>query len=396
MASIGSSIDRRWRRAGFVAGELLLLVALPLLAYAGFSAVLDTTDGRVVDPELDPDQPGYEAFVESTPVLGILGRDAEGALSWAAVAALPSRVGGGALFLVPVSTLVPTLESRELTLAQLDAESGTEAAGRGLGEILGVGLTELAEVGDERLRQLLGPVSPLPVENPDDAGPFEAGELALEAADAGAFLAAAGRGESDLTRLVRHEAFWRAWLAAVGGSQDPDVVPGETASGLGRFVRGLASGLYTIDVPPMEAEEAADGSIRFRREPFGTMDLSEARIPFPIAARPGARPRVRVLDGVGADGLSQRAARDVVEAGGQVVVVGNADRFEAATTEVVYFEEGVAPAANAIADAFGVTAERRTGPNPDDRVDVTVVAGEDVALAYGLAARPTTNGDDPG
>ena len=204
------------------------------------------------------------------------------------------------------------------------------------------------------------------------------------------------RGESDLTRLARHEAFWRAWLAAVAASTDPDVVPGENASGLGRFVRGLAAGPVTIDVPPVVPEPGPDGSSRFRREPFGTIDLAEARIPFPVASRPGARPRVRVLDGVGADGLALHAARDVVGAGGQVVVVGNADRFDAAVTRVVYFEEGVAPGAEAIAAALGVTAERRTGPNPDDRVDVSVVAGADLAAAYGLSARPTTTGDDAG
>ena len=151
-----------------------------------------------------------------------------------------------------------------------------------------------------------------------------------------------------------------------------------------------------IDVPPVVPEPAADGSSQFRREPFATIDLAEARIPFPVASRPGARPRVRVLDGVGADGLSLHAARDVVAAGGQVVVIGNADRFDATETRVVYFEEHVAPAAEAIAAALSVRAERLTGPNPDDRVDVSVVAGADLAGAYGLAARTTTTGDDAG
>ena len=43
--------------------------------------------------------------------------------------------------------------------------------------------------------------------------------------------------------------------------------------------------------------------------------------------------------------------------------------------------------AEAIADALGVTAEQRFGPNPDDRVDITVVVGPDLLDAYGLAPR---------
>lgn len=397
MASTGSARrarrQRRARaeRAGLIAGQVVLLVLVPLLAWVGFRAVWDTTDGRTVDPELNPDEPGYEAFVESTPVLAVLGRDEAGALSWAAVLALPgSPSGGGALFLVPVSTLVPTLEATEHTLAEVDATGGTEEAGKGIGEIMGVGMTEVVEVTPARLAQLLGPVSPLTVENPDEVGPFDAGELSLTAEEVAPFLEAVASGESDLTRLARHEVLWRAWLAAVASSSDPNVVPGESASGIGRFVRGLATGPVTVDVPPVVPEELADGATVFRRDPFPTMDLSEARIPFPVAARPGARVRVRVLDGAGVPGLSLQAARDAVSAGAQVVLIGNADEFDAAETRVVYFDPGVADAAQAVADAFGVEAVQQDGPNPDDRIDATVVAGRDLVAAYGLSEPTTT------
>lgn len=381
------------RRAGLVGGQLVLLLAAPLLAWVGFRAVLDTTDGRTVDPELDPDETGYEALVEPTPVLGLLGRADDGSLSWAAVLALSGgEGGGGALFLVPVATLVPTLGDVERTLTEVDGAGGTEAAGPALGEILGVGLTEVAEVAPARLAQLVAPVAPLSLRNPDAVGAFAAGELALAPEDVPAYLGAAGDDESDLTRLARHEVFWRAWLAAVGAAApgDPDVVPGESARGLGRFVRGLAAGPVTVDVPPVAPETRPDGSTAYRRDGYATIDLAESRIPFPVASQPGARVRVRVLDGVGVPGLSLRAARDAVLAGGQVVIVGNADRFDAATTRVVYFEPAVAEAAAAIAEAFGVEAEQHEGPNPDDRVDVAVVAGRDLALTYGRAVPPTS------
>ena len=45
---------------------------------------------------------------------------------------------------------------------------------------------------------------------PASAAPF----IVNTPADAGPYLEAVDEGESQLTRLSRHEAFWRAWLAA--------------------------------------------------------------------------------------------------------------------------------------------------------------------------------------
>ncbi len=390
----------RWpaTRIAFVLAEILLLASVPALAFKGFEAVLDTTAGTAVDPELDPDEPGYEAFLQATPVLVMLGRTDAGELSWATAAALSGGSGrGGSLLFVPVATVVPTGEGVEHTVGELDAADGVAAAGQGVSDILGAGATEVVEVAADRLQSLVAPVAPLEVANPDELDGFPAGPLTLAAEQAGPYLDAIGVGESDLTRLSRHETFWRGWLAAIESSADPEVVPGEAESGIGRFVRGLAGGPVSFDVPPVVAEVGADGLTRFRADPIETLDLVEDRIAFPAPSRPGFRTRVRVLDGAGADGLALRTARDVVRAGGQVVVVGNADRFDAATTEVFYFDERFADRAGFLALAFGVEAQRLEGPNTDDQVDVTVVAGADRLVAYGLEPRePTTNGDDAG
>lgn len=385
------------RRAGLVAANLALLAAVAVLAYTGFAAVFDTTDGRVIDPELDPDAPGYEAFVESTPTLGVLGRDGDGALSWVAVLALSGpQERGGSVLLVPAGTLAPAFDFDLDTLREVDAADGPEATAQAVADVIGAAVGEVVEVDPARLAELVRPVAPFTVANPDAADGFPAGDVAVDPDTAAPFLIAGEAGESDLTRLARHEAFWRAWLGAVAASTDPDAVPGETGAGIGRFVRGLAAGEVAFDVPPVRAEVTPDGATEYRSDPFGSYDVTENLIPFPAAARPGNRPRVRVLDGVGADGLALRAAREVVAGGGQIVVVGNTDRFEpSAATRVVYFEPAVADQADAIADELGVVAEQLGGPNPDDGVDVTVVAGADLLAAYGLTPRATI-GDDPG
>ena len=93
-----------WRRAGFVAMEVVLILAIPFLATAGFRAVLNTTEGKAIDPELDPSEPGYEAFVEPTPTALLVGTDGP-SLTWVAMAALGGEAGrGGSLLLVPGAT----------------------------------------------------------------------------------------------------------------------------------------------------------------------------------------------------------------------------------------------------------------------------------------------------
>jgi hypothetical protein len=384
-----------WRRAGFVGLEVLLVLAIPLLAVAGFRAVLHTTDGRAIDPELDPVETGYEAFVEPTPTALLAGTDGT-ELAWLALAALGGEGGrGGALLLVPADTRVSDPLVGEPTLAEVyaaDGLPGLEAAAAGL---LGTGVGEVVTVEPERLASLLEPVSPLEVVNPDDLADYAPGPLALDGLGVVAYLAAADPDGSDLARLARHGLVWRAWFEAVAGATDPDVVPGEAAAGVGRFVRGLAAGPSSIEVIPVS--ERPDGT--FSADPGAVADFVEDRVPFPVAATPGARPRVRVLDGVGAVGLAPQVARDAVRAGAQVTVIGNADRFGTLGSAVVYYDAALTPAAEAVAAALGIEApERREGPNPDDLVDLTVVVGADLADAYGLeaAAGPLSRGDDAG
>jgi len=387
---------RRW---GFVALEVVLLAAVPLLAWIGFGAVLDTTAGTAVDPELDPAEPGYEAFVDPTPVALLLGTDADGALSWLTVAALGGPSGqGGSLLAVPPTTVADAGDLGPVTLAEAWAQLGQPGLVQAVGDVLDAGFADVVVLDPARLAAVLAPASPLTLTLADDVAGFDTGEVELGADDVVALLGARGRRESDLGRLARHEGVWRAWLDRVAASDDPDVVPGERTSGVGRYVRGLAAGSTSFDVIPVSAVPADDdeASETFAADADAVGALVNDRIPFPVAARPGGRPRVRVLDGVGADGLAVAVARDVVRAGGQVVVLGNADRFEARDSRVVYFDAGLAGPAAGIADGLGIDdVGRLEGPNPNDLVDVTVVVGTDLAEAYGLSPR-AAGGEDAG
>jgi hypothetical protein len=367
----------------FAVLEVLLLAAIPVLGWVGFRTVLDTTEGQAVDPELDPAEPGYEAFLEPTPVALVLGLDADRALSWATVLGLGGSGGqGGSVLFVPTATRV--VEGSE-TIASVWADEGQGATAAAIGELLDAGFTEVVVLEAARLAELFAPVAPLAVTIADDVADFEAGELALAGEEVVALLTARDEGESDLARLVRHEAVWEAWLGAVAASSNPDVVPGEAATGIGRFVRALAGGTVRAETAPVGEVETDDGSV-FEADLQALRALVNERIPFPVASRPGGRPRVRVLDGIGVEGLALRAGRDVVRAGGQVTVIGNADRFDIPESRVVYFDGRVTNWARGIAEAFGIDdVQQLEGPNPNDLVDLTVVVGSDLAGVYGGA-----------
>lgn len=396
MASTADAATPPGRRLALVAGQLAMVVAAVALVVVGFRTVLDTTSGRRIDPVVDPHEPGFEAFVEPTPTLAVVGRGADGALDWVALLALggPGQQGGSVV-LVPPNAAVE-VESGRATLAEADGTFGSAGVRALLATAQRAAIDDVVDVDPARLEALVAGVGELSFTNPDAAPGFAAGPVVVAPADAAAFLAAIEEGESQLTRLSRHEAFWRAWLEAIASSGSPGAVPGESASGIGRFLRGLAAGPAAVVVPELRPDDGAEGEAEVLVPSGSLADFAEEHIPFPASPEPGLRPAVRVLDGVGADELAARAARDVVRAGAQVVIIGNAERFDAAApTRVVYADAAHEEAASALAEALGTTAERVEASGADPVYEVTVVAGADLLEAYGLAPRAPADDDGP-
>jgi hypothetical protein len=71
----------------------------------------------------------------------------------------------------------------------------------------------------------------------------------------------------------------------------------------------------------------------------------------------------------------------LVDIGAQVTLSGNADRFDYATTQVVYYDDDDLDAARAVAEAIGV-GEVVKSLNELAVVDVTVVVGADFLAAH--------------
>lgn len=366
--------SRRWM-AVYCCLLVVVLVAGGVLTYAGIQTVRTSRAGKTVSTVTDPAAPGFEAFLEPTPTLLVLHSSGSTLVS-AAVLALNSGDVGGSVLLVPPETRV-TADETAFTLGAVSAFGGSaKAIAPALQSLLGIGITEVVVVDDARWAELVAPVAPLTIENPDTVGEFPAGTISLGADQVGAYLAARAEGESDLARLYRQQLFFEAWAEAVAASSDPAAVPGEVDSGIGRFVRGLANGPRRVATLPVVETPAAD-TTRLDVDPDAMQELLAALVPFPTAARPGGRVRVRLLDGAGDSDHVLRAAPLIVPAGSEIVVVGNADAFDYETTEIRYHDPTLESAAEDLRDALGA-GRVIDDPRQTDAFDVTIVLGTDV------------------
>ncbi|MGH9246090.1 MAG: LytR C-terminal domain-containing protein [Acidimicrobiales bacterium] len=245
------------------------------------------------------------------------------------------------------------------------AVAGIDGVAQAVANILNASFSEVVELDHARLATLVGPVAPLRFENPDDlrgedaegeSVRFDDGPIELAADEVGTYLAFQEDGESELSRLARQQLVWEAWLAAVAGAADPSTaVPGEGGSGIGHFVARLAAGPVTYETLPVaEVEADSDGSDAFEPVTADIPAFVARHIPLPTAARPGSRVRVRILDGVG-DARTVRAAMErLVPAGAQIKMIGNADTFTYASTDVQYDTQTPPDWAQQMRDALGI------------------------------------------
>ncbi len=87
--------------------------------------------------------------------------------------------------------------------------------------------------------------------------------------------------------------------------------------------------------------------------------------------------RVRLLSGVGPLDVNKLLSSGLVSTGSQVTIVGNADRFDYATTAIVYYDDVFAAAASTLQQQLGV-GEITKSTTPADSEDVTIIIGKDL------------------
>jgi LytR cell envelope-related transcriptional attenuator len=368
----------RRRRKVVLAGMGALTVAGVGLAVAGLSTVRNSTVGSY-EEALGPDEPGYQAHVVPTPTMGILYRAADGSLAGASLLALDPGDAGGTVIMVPPATVVPT--TGETTIADVYRDEGAAAAASALGTAVAVAVTEHVEVDDAQWAQLVEPVGSVEVSLDEPLGEWPAGRVELEPGDVGRFLSAQAEGESDLDRLDRQQVFWNAWLPLVDAAGS-DALPGEVGTGIGRFVRAIASGEGVAAVLPVTSSAGPDGE-RYRTDAERVGEFVSRTVAYPTAAQPGGRIRVRLLNGTTDPDLTPRAARALVAGGAEIVIAGNASSFDVTETRLVAAGDDRRARAELLAMNLG-DAHVEAAPTgqdeqmaTEDEIDVTVILGQD-------------------
>lgn len=380
--SLGSVVTGGWLLTLFACGVFLVL--------AGVRIVRTSTEGDVFSPVVDPAAPGYEAVVDPTPTLVLL-HSASGVINAITVLSLPSNdAGGGAAVFVPVRTIDELPVFGEHVLSYAYDLGSPEFAREVVGALLGTGIGELELVDAARWADLVAPVAPLTIDNPDpihgvDANGrsvvrFPAGELTLNAADVGPYLEAIDPDETDLARLYRHEVLWRAWLDAVAEADRLDAVPGETETGIGRFVRALAHGETVLRTLPVEAIDHPVEGAAFEADADATAELITQIVPFPSSPRDGERARLRLLNGTTDTTRATRVAPRLPPVGVELAVIGNAADLSTARTTISYADGRWRDVAEALRDELG-TGEVIQEGRPSEAVDITVVLGADLSVA---------------
>ncbi len=379
-----SSIARRSRPPVWLTVVMaLLILAVPVLGYAGFQLVDHSTRGRVLSGVSSATDPGYEALLEPTATALLIITGDDGVAESLTVLSLSGAEGhGGAVVSIPAQTRLAKAAFGQRTYGDVASNVSTDSAGTTIGGQLSLSFTEVVKVDHTMLTSILTPAGPLEIENPDEVTSptgetFAEGALTLDPDQVADYLASEDASGSEVAKLDRAQLVWTAWLLRVDEAKNtPGIVPGEAEAGLGRFVRGLAAGSVDYGtLPVVEADPIGDVTTFRLDEPLARLMLTNA-IPFPVAGG-GERLTVRLLNGTGAGPIPQSVMQRLVFGGAQVTVIGNNASFDVQTTTFTYSAAAKGTLVKTMAEALG-RGKVVLKPEEDTGADVTVILGRDV------------------
>jgi hypothetical protein len=370
------------------------------LVFAGYRASLRITGGTDLEVT-DPAAPGYVAEVKPTPVDLLVLTDGEDRLAAGVVVAAGPEGSGGVVLPVPKHVAVPgtanlgtpTPPEELRTVEDVFAAGGAEEVRNRLGEGLTFGFSSVTEVPlstMEELARLAGPIDVTVADNLLELGAdgeetlrYRAGQLTLQPEEVVPFLSFNGSNEIVPNQELRHDAVWRALLEGLADVDREQLEPigrglgAQGAPSVGELVADLLDDEVRFDTVPLEGVPVPGTLYRYYApDPAALPAFVVRNVPSPTSGVPGQRARVRVLNGTTDRDALTPIVPKVVAAGGEVTMIGNAGSFDEATTRVEYSAPEARTAAEQIALALGVPAQRVRTQGPIS-VDVEVVVGGD-------------------
>ncbi len=365
----------------------VLILAVPALAWTGYRIAADSTAGEVLSGRSRPDSPGYTALTEPTPVALVMQVSDSGQAQGLTVLSLsgPDQKGG-TVIASPVDVRLSTPRLGIKSFAGIIEVNSPKTAGGVIGSELGLGFTEVIEVTDSELVTLLEPVAPLEIDNPEevtegDGDTIDPGPVELAAADVPAYLTAEDAGHTVSGRLARQQLVWKAWIDKIAQHGGTAAIPGESDVGLGHFLGNLAAGSVQSTSFPVTSLGGTDAphddgpTVKIDRRP--AMLLIADAVPFPVAAVPGDRATVALLNGTGPNAAPASVIQRLTFAGAQITTIGNAPRFDHAVTTLTYTDSASRLFALAMARQLGKGRVVQADTS-DTGVDVAVVLGRDL------------------
>lgn len=349
----------------FVAGELLLAMAIPFMIIEGYHTLLDSRAGKFVEEPTRLD-PGWRALVDPTQVVGIAEVD-QGVVT--GVTLLINHVevqSSGTAILVP-----GTLEVDGVTISE--RTNPTDAV-NAVGTALHLAISRIEILDDAGWTEVLGTTeytleSPDPVLDGVGNPLFSVGPVVVNGANAAAFLGRPAPGAPAISVQFRRQTFWNAVIGA----------PPNGAAPVAADLRAIdATSSQILDLPTEQRDlqtllKAADAESLIR-------DV----VAYPAGAVPGDRLQVRILDRTGTADLEDIAAA-VAAKGIEVIEIGNASVFDGGGTEfiapvdLVDQDGNLPPAVVTLMQSAGTFAATVDAQSTDSVV--TVVIGQDFDLA---------------
>lgn len=373
----------RWLFPGALIG---LAVATVMLGLNAKDLVLNSRDGNIAAALTDPAAPGFAAEVVPTPTLLVVQTTDKGEMVSAAILSLASADGGGTMLFFPSDLLVKLPTGDSATLAKVYADAGPQgeiALRRLLTRMIDADIDSSVNIGSKALEELVRPVAPLQyflrdnvrtVQNGVTVTLLRSGQVSISTVEqVQAATEILGPGEASVNRTARQVAFWQAWFDALHKVADKSTVLPAINAPLVRFAKSFGTGTTYLEQAPF-TETVVKGLTVLVADPNAIAKIADRMIPYPVAYEPGARLLVEVRNGVGDLTRNEPMNRKIVNASGQIVVLGNTEAFGVATSSVVFYDEELRTRVEAFAKAIGLPAPQFVD-RPGSSIEVTVTIG---------------------